>query len=989
MKGKHFLSIAVAAALLSASFPAAPVASAQGAGQETPGIEITQALADGKQWTRLPAGPALSDGAEGWDLAQQYATIQMADINGDGKDELLGRNSFGLDAWSFDDAGGWIMLPQRLYTMSDANGWGQPQYYETIQAGDIDGDGRDEVLGRTAQGLNAWDYDSGSGWDIFPLGLGMSDAAGWINPQNYTTIQTADIDGDGTAEVLSKATPGIIAFRWNGTAQNWVQLKQGPSLSDGGGYTNPQYYTTIQTGDVNGDGSAELLARGIAGVDAWHYDGETNPWSTLPHTGDWPELSDSLGWASPQYYSTIQTGDINGDGRVELLARGASGIKAWRYDAPSGWKKLRDGPAWIDGNRWDQAACYLSIQTGDINGDGRDELLGRASTEIETWRYVDESVGWTRIVGGPAWGFWEGWEVPQYYATIQTGDFNADGQSELLGRMSTNMEVWGWAEDVPPPQVLELVYVDQFTLQWAGSNNAFYSPVVPDGYFSLGDYSQGDFAPASGFTFAARALVDDALKAPTGYAQVWGGILGSLYRPVPPDGYVCLGLVAQAGSSTPDTERVRCVREGLAVPARLGKATGWDGSFHTWETLPAVDYGIYSQTFTGVNSYVAKPHILWALDSRAISGAEPLNAAQIDTLIQENGPVVYFHPNEEYFLDDPEYILDNAASLGWGLLNNYCADCYDTFNITYEGSMETSSATLMLDVDRVLESIKPYPPYYTSSNFDYWLNINDADINGDPAGTRSKALVRAIPWNTFFTDLQFWFYYPFNGPGRFFIEVYTMGFDHVQMDEPGRHYGDWESVTLRFENSTSKLVAAYMSQHAWGQWLKPVELQYFGAGNKHPVVYSAKYSHANYPSAGNKYYTRVYDDWMGPLYVTVDLYDEAGAGTAFEAYLPGNYEVLDYFSFPVPDWLLYKAGKWGQYVKNEFTYKALGLIDAYTFEEVSGAPAGPAKRDWFYVGDFSQIQLNASPELYYDWPKASIQNFLWQFTFLPAINKSP
>src|SRR3569832_2154043 len=45
-----------------------------------------------------------------------------------------------------------------------------------------------------------------------------------------------------------------------------------------------------------------------------------------------PELSDGLGWKQPMYYSTIQTADIDGDGQTEVLARWIDGLTISRYE---------------------------------------------------------------------------------------------------------------------------------------------------------------------------------------------------------------------------------------------------------------------------------------------------------------------------------------------------------------------------------------------------------------------------------------------------------------------------------------------------------------------------------------------------------------------------------------------------------------------------------------------------------------------------------
>jgi len=75
--------------------------------------------------------------------------------------------------------------------------------------------------------------------------------------------------------------------------------------------------------------------------------------------------SDLLRWDQPQYYSTIQLADVDGDGQAELIARSSVGILVnhfdptlgqWmpiRYDDSTGfWFPIRDGPEWSAGAGW-------------------------------------------------------------------------------------------------------------------------------------------------------------------------------------------------------------------------------------------------------------------------------------------------------------------------------------------------------------------------------------------------------------------------------------------------------------------------------------------------------------------------------------------------------------------------------------------------------------------------------------------------------------
>lgn len=398
--------------------------------------------------------PLWGDGVN-WNLPQYYETIQAgtrklprsalrADINGDGQDELIGRSSRGLLVNAFDaTAQQWNPLPGGDGLLSDPAGWNEPEYYQTIQFADIDNDSQAELVARASDSIKAWKYD-GTEWKPLPDGPPLSDANNWNQAQYYQTIQFADIDGDNIAELIARDGDGIIVWKYKNGA--WAQLPDGPAWSDAQKWNLPQYYQTIQCVDLDNDGHAELVARSGAGIVVWKY--ANGAWT---QQANGPALSDANGWAAPQNYQTIQFADIDGDNSVELIARASDGIKIWKY-ANNAWTPMADGPAWADAYGWNQPQCYQTIQCADVDGDGQAELIGRApdgdpkGKGLQIWKYV--SGAWTQLANLAAWSDANGWNKVEYYSTIQTAlvqtdaDPTAKKRHVLLGRGPVSMQTW-------------------------------------------------------------------------------------------------------------------------------------------------------------------------------------------------------------------------------------------------------------------------------------------------------------------------------------------------------------------------------------------------------------------------------------------------------------------------------------------------------------------------------------------------------------------
>jgi hypothetical protein len=362
-------------------------------------------------------------------------TVQSADLDGDGQDELVARGPTGIVAYHFDPhVGQWIVISTGPAPFGDKWGWYQAKYYQTIQTADLDGDGKAEVLGRNGGFIEWWKYDADlssptyTQWIGMPKGPGLSDSSGWNQPQYYTTIQCADIDGDGQDELLARGGGGLMPFKYNAANQTWMSLPWLTAMSDSNGWKDPSCYETIQCADIDGDGKLEVIGRTSnaypegSGIRAWKYNGSS--WDELA----WgPGYSDGNGWLAPSYYQTIQFADIDGDGRDELMSREGGGTQVWKYGTDNDWHEMPYGPFGNSGG-WSQPQQYQTIQCADIDGDGRDELLGRDSSGVQAWKYTPANQSWNQLAGvvpmpdryqnSP--DQYTSWSDVMHYATIQT-----------------------------------------------------------------------------------------------------------------------------------------------------------------------------------------------------------------------------------------------------------------------------------------------------------------------------------------------------------------------------------------------------------------------------------------------------------------------------------------------------------------------------------------------------------------------------------------
>jgi hypothetical protein len=217
---------------------------------------------------------------------------------------------------------------ERIAEFSDAEGWGSDQSYaRSVRFGDLDGDGKADVCGRSPSGV-VCARSLGTAFGHARVWLAdMTDANGWLAPQYGTTMMLGDVNGDGLADLCARAKPGLFCALSRRTAfGRFEKWSTGIDFADGDPVpwaTEPSSYGTLRLGDLNGDGRADVCGRGPAGVRCALSTGRSFTRASLWLTSD---MTDARGWRSAERALSIQLGDINGDGRADICGRDPRGI---------------------------------------------------------------------------------------------------------------------------------------------------------------------------------------------------------------------------------------------------------------------------------------------------------------------------------------------------------------------------------------------------------------------------------------------------------------------------------------------------------------------------------------------------------------------------------------------------------------------------------------------------------------------------------------
>ncbi len=231
---------------------------------------------------------SFSTGA-GWAAGPYYYdSIRYVDVTGDSKPDICGRGIYGIECAinqgsSFGTSTFWST------EFTDAELWNTAGTGDTVQFGDVDGDGRADICGRGDYGVEcavgtnaafvndrAWSFDSDRRTNIF-----------------FDGSYASDVDRE-----FSNADPVV----------NWK--------------SSTAYYATLRLVDVNRDGFADLCGRGPAGIYCSFSTGRGFDRRRLVNPLEFTDSS----WSAPSSGATISYGDLDGDLRVDICGRGASGV---------------------------------------------------------------------------------------------------------------------------------------------------------------------------------------------------------------------------------------------------------------------------------------------------------------------------------------------------------------------------------------------------------------------------------------------------------------------------------------------------------------------------------------------------------------------------------------------------------------------------------------------------------------------------------------
>ncbi|WP_137994098.1 FG-GAP-like repeat-containing protein [Streptomyces vilmorinianum] len=212
--------------------------------------------------------------------------------------------------------------------------------------GDMNADRKADVVVRD---------EAGRLWFLPGDGSGRMIGSGGWNGMNALT-RHGDFSRDGREDLIAREASTGKLWLYPGTGTGSLGTRK---LIGSGGWNGMSKITAF--GDLTGDGRSDLLAVEKSTGKLWMYPG------TSTGTLGARKMIGSGGWNGMN--ALVGAGDMNSDGRADLIAREASTGKLWLYPGKAGYIGSR---VLIGSGGWNAMETFLGV--GDVNGDGHYDL---------------------------------------------------------------------------------------------------------------------------------------------------------------------------------------------------------------------------------------------------------------------------------------------------------------------------------------------------------------------------------------------------------------------------------------------------------------------------------------------------------------------------------------------------------------------------------------------------------------------------------------
>ena len=357
------------------------------------------------------------------------ASVAVADINGDGKADLVVANQTDSNGDWQDGSVASVLIGNGDGTFQSALNYASGDIVgSSLAIVDVDGDHKLDVV-MVNQCIDNYNCVNGAVSVLLGNGDGTLRAAVNYNPGAWDSygVAIADVNADGKADLLVASQCNNINSCTNGTASVLLGNGDGtfqPAVSYNSGGSNA---FSVSSADVNGDGKIDLVVENEC-ADSNCSNGSV---SVLLGNGDGTFQSAVSYGSSGLYPLSATIADVNGDGKPDLVV--ANQCADGNCSSGSVGVLLSNGDGTFQSAiTYNSGGIYsFSTAVADVNGDGKPDLLVANECLDNTC-----STGEVGVLLGNGDGTFQAavdYSSGGFYAfAIAVDDMNGDGKLDLI-----------------------------------------------------------------------------------------------------------------------------------------------------------------------------------------------------------------------------------------------------------------------------------------------------------------------------------------------------------------------------------------------------------------------------------------------------------------------------------------------------------------------------------------------------------------------------